>query len=324
MQIKDQVLLCPMLNGSICNLIDQSMRLDIRIAKRFICSLNKYVQNYKDHQQKLESKNWAKLFETNDSIKVELEPDLYIYHFKDSELSKMIYKGFEKDEIQFVKNYLKIGDTFFDIGANVGLYSIVAAKIVGNKGKVFAFEPTPTTFSRLLMNVSLNDFSDIVICNNIGLSDKAGTLRMNVSSCGYDAWNTFALSNKGILDTQIDVPVETLESYIRNNNISHDHIALLKIDVEGWEKFVILGAEDLLKKDNAPALIVEFTEENAFIAGTNCYELYDLIVSFGYKWYKYDTINNQLIPEPKKLHYPYLNLIAIKDFAKVPERLLNR
>ena len=148
------------------------MRLDIRIAKRIIYYLNKYVQNYKDKQQKLENENWDKLFENNERIKVELEPELYIYHFKDSELSKMINKGFEKDEIQFVKNYLKNGDTFFDIGANIGLYSIVAAKIVGNNGKVFGFEPTPTTFSRFLMNVSLNNFDDIVVCNNIGLSNK--------------------------------------------------------------------------------------------------------------------------------------------------------
>ena len=75
--------------------------------------------------------------------------------FRDSVLSKLIYNGFENDEVSFTAKFLRKGDTFFDIGANIGLFSLTASNVVGNEGKIFSFEPSPKTFSRLKSNIEL-------------------------------------------------------------------------------------------------------------------------------------------------------------------------
>ncbi len=299
------------------------MRLDYRIARYGIKLLSRYLDNYDKEQKKKKENEWFSLFIKSESIKFCLNDSLFIYLLKDSFLSRLIYSGFEESEILFLRRYLSNSDIFFDIGSNIGLYSLHAAQVVGKTGKVFAFEPTPSTYSQLKRNVDLNNFGKYVICNNIGLSDNKGTLKMNVSSNGYDAWNTFAKPIRPYFDKQIEIPVETFDNYINNNNINIKDISLIKVDVEGWETFVFKGASSL-KDQDSPVLLVEFTEDYAFAAGSNCYELYDLIKSFGYDWFTYNSISNQLVPEPKRLHYPYNNLIAIKNKEKVQVRLSNK
>jgi FkbM family methyltransferase len=300
------------------------MRIDIKLVQYGIHVLNMYLEHYMKKQEKNRIKKWNDLFEKDFKFKTKINDNLYIYHFKDSVLSKLIYDGFEESEISFLRRYLTDADVFIDIGSNIGLFSLHAAQIIGQNGKVYAFEPTPTTFSRLLLNVKLNNFDDIIKCNNLGLSDKKEILKMNISLNGYDAWNTFAKLTNEHFSTQIDVQVETLDNYIKHNNIETNKISLIKVDVEGWEVLVFKGAADLLKDKNAPALLVEFTETNLFAAGTNCYELFDHIQTYGYSWYTYDSINNKLVPEHKRIHYPYNNLIAIKNIEKANERLLNK
>jgi hypothetical protein len=87
----------------------------------------------------------------------------------------------------------------------------------------------------------------------------------------------------------------------------------VKIDVEGWEKFVLYGGKDFLVNYN-PIVMVEFTEENTFNAGYPVYDIYDIMQDFGYVWYGIN--NGELVKKEKKLHYPYDNLIAIKDNIK--------
>ena len=95
----------------------------------------------------------------------------------------------------------------------------------------------------------------------------------------------------------------------------------MKIDVEGWEMYVLKGASKLLSSIHSPVLMVEFTEDNAFAAGFYCGEIFEFVRSFGYEWYRYNASSNTLELQKKKLHYPYENLIAIKDLKKVMIRL---
>lgn len=84
---------------------------------------------------------------------------------------------------------------------------------------------------------------------------------------------------------------------------------MIKIDVEGWEKFVLLGAIETIKKFS-PILLIEFTAENTENAGYNVLEIYDIVTNLGYRWYRYKK--NKLKLEEKKKTYLYDNLIAIK------------
>lgn len=298
------------------------MKLYIRIAYAIANQVNKFILRQNLKEKKKEENKWNKLFKSKNTFIFKLNDTLSINLYKDSKLSNLIYKGFEQEEILFLRKYLKQADTFIDIGSNIGLFSLHAAQIVNSQGKVYAFEPTPSTNSRLIENIELNKFQNIINANAIGLSSKKGKLELNISTIGYDAWNTFAQNSDTLFQKKMMVSVQTLDNFLTENNITENKIKLVKIDVEGWEIEVLKGAVSLLSLEDAPVFMIEFTEENLFAAGANSYELYDLLVSFGYSWYIYDSKMNKLFKDPKRMHYPYNNLFAIKNIEKVIERIL--
>jgi FkbM family methyltransferase len=255
------------------------------------------------------NESWNRLFNNNDFFEFNLNNDVKINLYKDSVLSRLIYDGFEKEETDYLTKTLKKGDFFVDIGTNIGLFSLIASKIVGDKGAVLSFEPAPLTFSRLNENIKLNNIKNIET-RNIGLSDKKGELTFYVSNNGYDAWNSFAPSQDKKLESSIQVSVSTLDAELKD--VDKSKIKLVKIDVEGWEKFVLYGGKDFLVNYN-PIVMVEFTEENTFNAGYQVHEIYSIMQDLGYVWHRINK--GELVKEEKKLYYPYDNLIAIKgDF----------
>lgn len=251
---------------------------------------------------------WENLFGGKSKLQFELKEGLSIYLPIHSEISKIIYRGtYEKKEIAFVRKLLKQGDYFIDAGANIGLFTLHAADVVGETGRVFSFEPFTPTFHKLQENILLNKFGNVVAFNQ-GLSDKSGKLSMQISENGYDAWNSFHLRNDEKFTANAEVEVTTLEDAFEPEIFSK--INLIKIDVEGWEKFVLLGGKNYLQA-YSPVVMVEFTEINTFNAGYYVYELFDLMKGWGYEWYEFG--GNGLLKHIKKLHYPYENLIAAKD-----------
>lgn len=264
-------------------------------------------QKYQDNKIiRAANESWNNLFKEKSFFEFNLENGIKINLYKDSVLSRLIYNGFEKEETDYLTKILKQGDVFVDIGSNIGLFSLIASKIVGDEGTVLSFEPTPLTFSRLNENVKLNNLKNINT-KNIGLSDKEGDLNFYVSNNGHDAWNSFAPSQDNKLERSIQVSVSTLDVELKD--IDKSKIKLVKIDVEGWEKFVLYGGEEFFIKYR-PIVMVEFTEENTFNAGYPVYDIYDVMQDFGYEWYRISE--GELIKEEKKLHYPYDNLIALK------------
>jgi FkbM family methyltransferase len=263
---------------------------------------NKLLAFQKNNQKQ----KWKALFRTSDSIVFPLSDTLKIKLFQQSAISELIYNGFEETEIQFLKDTLKEGDYFLDIGANIGLFSLYAAEKVGPSGKVIAFEPAPDTFQKLSENVQINNFANVEL-HNLGVSDQVAKIPFFVSQNGYDAWNSFGnLTNKSqTIATEVDVkPLDNLLS-----TIDVAKIKLVKIDVEGWEKFVLLGGEQFFRAQN-PLVMMEFTESTCFEVGYMVQELYDIMETYGYRWY--ELKNGKLIPHKKQIHYPYNNLIAKK------------
>ena len=282
--------------------------LKIPILKKLIVLRRHLIKNIEIKQNEQFDKKWNSLYENgNLSLKYELEDNLYINLYQDSFLAKLIYRGaFELEEINYLKSVLKEGDTFVDIGSNIGLFTLYASKRVGENGKVLSFEPSPKTFSRFVENIELNQLNN-VSQNQIGLSDKEGELTLNLSCNGMDAWETFAPDFSNKFQNQTLVPVSTLDLRLMSEDKSKIH--LVKIDVEGWEKFVLLGGKQFFK-EYSPIVMMEFTEENTNAAGYKVTELYDMMKDWGYNWY---TIKNGvLVPSMRKLSYPYENLIAKK------------
>ena len=254
------------------------------------------------------------------STTVELQHGVRMQIYFGGELSRFIFQGeFEGDERHFLNAFLRPGDTFVDIGANLGLFSLIAAHLVGPKGRVHAFEPCAKTFDRLRANVDLNGFQNVTL-HSLALSDTAEQREMVMAVDGMDAWNSLAKPYMGGNYTTETISTETWDTFAEANGLGTG-VTLMKIDVEGWEAPVLAGARKMLSKPDAPVLQVEFTDEAAKAAGHSCHEVYRMLEEYGYRLYRYDPHQRQLTHDPIRAEYPYMNLFAIKDLAAVTQRI---
>src|ERR1041384_4654307 len=91
-----------------------------------------------------------------------LQPGVRMRLYLDSELCRLIHcRHFETTEREFLNGFLRSRDVFVDVGANIGLFTLIAARLVGPQGQVGSFEPTPETFARLKDNVQTNGFENV-------------------------------------------------------------------------------------------------------------------------------------------------------------------
>lgn len=254
------------------------------------------------------------------SFVTKIHPGIKMRLYFDSQLSKLIhYENFEWQERKFILSFLRKGDIFLDIGANIGLFTIIAGRCVGKTGHVFSFEPHHKTFVRLLDNVVLNRLTS-VSCFEEALSDSNAEKDLTVSSDGYDAWNSFGKPTAGSQFAIEKVKCITLDDFVEKYNL-FGQITMAKIDVEGWEVNVLRGGYKTLSRNDAPILQVEFTDANAQAAGSSCRKLYDVLEEFGYQMFVYHPQSKKIIHDLLRQDYPYVNLIAVKQSRLSTSRL---
>jgi FkbM family methyltransferase len=276
------------------------------LAELLISKAERYLKKQEQIKNDNLKKKWTDQFvEGQQSIIYQIpESNCKLFLFKDSYLSELIFHGFERDEILFVKNNLQTGDYFIDIGANIGYFSISAAEIVGENGKVFCFEPNEDVFTRLNQNTTLNHFESIIQSYNVGLSDKEEKLNYIKFGSGRDAWNSFAINQSDNQGQLITVDVFPLVKVMSKEDFKK--VKIIKIDVEGWEKNVLMGMKDYISF-HKPILLVEFTDSNFYNAGYTSFDLYNLIISFGYE--AYEISGETVVKSNFRGYYPYNNLV---------------
>jgi FkbM family methyltransferase len=246
--------------------------------------------------------------------------DVHLRVYADGRLGHLLrYGDFEVSEQAFLKRILRPGDVFVDAGANIGLYSLLAGRLVGPSGSVLAFEPCAATFERLRENVRRSGMPQIS-CHRIALSNIAGPATLSVSRSGFDAWNSLA----GILAdgefTSESVMTITWDAFWAQQTLQK-RVTVMKIDVEGWEVPVLEGAYALLSRADAPVLQVEFTPANAATAGSSSDQLFDRIRQYGYTLYRYDAADETLCEVATAPTQHHCNLYGIKRMAELMPRL---
>ena len=168
----------------------------------------------------------------------------------DKNIENVIYERgvYELGTVSLIKQLLKEGDVFIDVGANIGFLSMAAAVAVGKKGEVLAFEPVPSTYDILVANRELNSLSQLqAFCVGVGSKSETVTIQTEDENRGGAS-----ILNKHN-GSGIEIQVKKLDELITASPVS-----LIKIDVEGYEFEVLKGAEELIKRDR-PALIVEYS-----------------------------------------------------------------
>ncbi|MFA5976139.1 MAG: FkbM family methyltransferase [Elusimicrobiota bacterium] len=182
-----------------------------------------------------------------------------------------------------LETVLRPGDTFIDIGANIGMLTLTAARRTGPSGRVLSFEPNPSVVQRLRKQAEINGLSNVTVFP-IGLGDQNGELpfQMIQQSSG---WSTFAArpEQAGLTYKTVQIPVRRADDVLP---ASIGPRVLVKIDAEGFECRVLRGMGKFLER--RPAVITEVEPELLQNAGSSPDELHGLMTRQGYKAFGFD------------------------------------
>jgi len=212
----------------------------------------------------------------------------FVFDFSLGRHTKKQYHGlYELEVVEAMKKFLYPGAIFLDIGANIGYLSAIGASLVGEKGVVHSFEPVPAYFERLLNLAKLNPDYNIV-ANNFALGESNGSATIDISGKSHIGLNSMILgfvSKTRRVESTLNVPVRRLDSYITQSNLSD--IALIKIDVEGYELPVLKGASGFFEenKNNLPPIIVEVVPSVYKQLNSSVCALEEFMLTYGYKAY---------------------------------------
>lgn len=204
---------------------------------------------------------------------------------EDAGWEMLFYRGtFETGTTEAFGRILRQDDVIFDIGANLGWYTILASKLAP-KGECHAFEPVPFIFKKMQRNCEINNLSNTIHFRNIALGDEDGKEVVIYTFKGlYHGHSSLSTLERSDY-TESRTPMTTLDKYIADNNVGR--LDFIKMDTEGAELKVLSGAKQLLRRENPPTWIIELNEETSASFGHSPTEVLDFIASHNdYQFYR--------------------------------------
>jgi FkbM family methyltransferase len=197
----------------------------------------------------------------------------------------------EPATVAIVERLLEPGDCFLDVGANVGIYSLIAGRRVGPGGKVVSVEPSPSTMRALRTMLSINGIASVTQTHECALGSAEGTATLHCEpTSGH---NSLVGPTKNTRTTH-NVAVKRGEALL--NGLKP---ALIKIDVEGWELDVLEGLESVIKGTKRLGIVVEFSPGHVRGRGMQPDEWIERVKAFGLKMWVIDDFDISLRPFEK-------------------------
>jgi FkbM family methyltransferase len=195
---------------------------------------------------------------------------------------------FERAELEFILRVLQPGMTFFDVGANIGLFSLAAGKkLTGHQSVLYAFEPCPSTCTNLKANLLKNKLTGVHAIR-VALNDQTGEANLYVNVSLKDALNS--LEDPSHCDAEVVgrelVQTITLDDFVARENIAN--VDVMKVDVEGAELRVFRGGRKLLERPDAPLILYEGYSWCSAGFHYHPVELMWLLEEFGYELFILD------------------------------------
>ena len=204
-----------------------------------------------------------------------------------------VYWGLQDITRPKLYSLVKKGDIVLDIGTNVGETLLNFAKLVGEGGFVYGFEPDEVNFSNVQKNIALNEFENLHVFN-FGISDAPATVklyRVDPHNLGMNRILTDA--EAGEYRDFTTIRTDTLDNVIEENKISR--VNVIKIDIEGYEMHALRGARKLLERSK-PRLFIEVGYTRLINNGTSPNEMIGFLNGLSYRVFHADTdeiINQQ-------------------------------
>ncbi len=198
---------------------------------------------------------------------------------------------YEEKEWRYVEKFLTPGMIFIDIGANQGFYTILASKLVGSLGKVYAFEPAPPEFGKLRCNIKVNGCQN-VIAEPFAVGEYEGVTGFYVCLDGHGGLsgrrappeNTLGISGTIRVRTKlIELPIVKLDDYVNHTKLQA--VDFVKLDIEGGELPLLKGATHVLSTLR-PVIMCEFAGWSTERWGYSVSDIYAYLEGYGYQWFR--------------------------------------
>jgi FkbM family methyltransferase len=199
----------------------------------------------------------------------------------DKIISYRLRKGiiYEKASVKAIMANVKEGQTFVNIGANIGYFTLILSHIVGQKGRGYSFEPDPTNFSYLKRNIELNGYENIVL-EQRAVGDIAGTTYLYLNNKGnqgdHRTWKGEENREKTIIN------ITTLNNYFRGIDLKVDFI---KMDIQGAEALALKGMSDILSVNKDIKILMEFWPWGLIGCGSDLIEMIQNLKDQGFHFY---------------------------------------
>ncbi len=188
-----------------------------------------------------------------------------------------VFGGYELASVRLLAGLARPGAVVLDVGANIGTFTIPLAHAVGAEGVVHTFEPHPRLRSRLLQNLALNNLQNVVV-SPLGLSSQAGSATLYGSS----SFNQGASSLRPSPDARepFECELSTVDDYTASLGMAR--IDIVKVDTEGSDLSVLLGARSVLERC-MPHVLVEANPIGMLGFGSSPQELLRFLLGLGYR-----------------------------------------
>jgi FkbM family methyltransferase len=196
-------------------------------------------------------------------------------HFpEDTWCSNIFYCGtWERGTLDVMKRLIRPQDTVLDIGANIGWFTVHAAKLL-TEGYCHSFEPMPRTFCKLAENCAMNHVTGRVILNQVALGDRDGACELYEFDGLVHGCNS--LSKLGRTDCHaVQVAMTTLNRYLAEKQVRR--VDLIKVDIEGAEMLLLKGAGHLFDMADRPFWIIELNVDTSRSFGYSPRDLLELL-----------------------------------------------
>ena len=191
----------------------------------------------------------------------------------------LMHGEFAPTETALFKKLLQPGMVFVDIGANIGFFTLLAARAVGNTGKVYAFEPGEEHFILLEKNAQKNEYTNIITVKKAA-SDSIGTASFYLQNDNLCAHSLLPDESS----TEVTVETTTLDEYFKTNN----KVDVIKVDVEGAEPKVMAGMKQVIAANHKMALLTEFFPDALRESGIDPRSYLQDIIDLGFMLYRVD------------------------------------
>ena len=237
-----------------------------------------------------------------------------VYPWDRPRMLQLLHGTFDAAEFAAIARLVHEGDLAFDVGANIGKYSVLLSRICGQSGRVWAFEPVPDTYWRLRETLALNR-CDNVTTVQAAMCHKSGKIDINLFAPEYCGWNSIGLpemitpTGKRVSpDKSVEVPSLTIDEFCDSNGI--DKIDFLKVDVEGFEAHVFQGAARMLREHRVGCVCFEVSKAPLKASATSSRAIFEILESFGYRAYGFDESHSKFYGPVQDTDEYYANFYA--------------